>query len=163
LKLLIRHFEQSDSKDLAEIYSYVAVTEQTSQVPFLSYRDIERFFQSPTDYILVAELDNKVVGHVSLLLSNKPRAKHVASLAIAVHPDNHGKGVGHQLLAEAINQADNWLNLLRVELEVYSDNDVALALYQKFGFKIEGKKKCCSFKAGKFADLLILARLNMPV
>ncbi|WP_426370320.1 GNAT family N-acetyltransferase [Pseudocolwellia sp. HL-MZ7] len=163
MKLNIRRFEQTDVKDLAEIYSYPSVTENTSQVPFLSSSDVEKFFQSPTDYILVAELDNKVIGHVSLILSNKPREKHSASLAIAVHPDSHGKGVGRKLLTEAINQADNWLNLLRLELEVYPENEAALSLYEKFGFQIEGEKKSCSFKAGKFSNLLILARLNMPV
>ncbi len=112
---------------------------------------------------MVAELDEKVIGHVSLLMTNKPREKHSASLAIAVHPDSHGKGVGRQLLAEAINQADNWLNILRLELEVYPDNESALSLYHKFGFKVEGEKKCCNFKAGKFVNLLILARLNMSV
>jgi putative acetyltransferase len=58
LKLNIRHFEQSDIKDLAKIYSYASVTENTSQVPFLSSRDVDKFFQSPTDYILIAELDD---------------------------------------------------------------------------------------------------------
>jgi putative acetyltransferase len=163
LKLHIRRFEQSDIKDLAEIYSYPSVTENTSQVPFLSSSDVEKFFQSPTDYILIAELDKKVIGHISLILSNKPREKHSASIAIAVHPDSHGKGVGRKLLTEAINQADNWLNILRLELEVYSDNEIALSLYQKLGFKIEGEKKCSNFKAGKFVDILILARLNMPL
>jgi len=163
LKLHIRHFEQSDLKDLAEIYSYPSVTENTSQVPFLSSGDVEKFFQSPTDYILVAELDNKVIGHISLIMSNKPREKHSASLAIAVHPDSHGKGVGRQLLTEAINQADNWLNILRLELEVYPENKAALSLYHKFGFEIEGEKKCCSFKDGKFSNLLLLSRLNMSV
>jgi len=120
------------------------------------------FFQNPTDYVLVAELDSKVVGHVSLLMSNKAREKHSASIAIAVHPDRHGKGIGKQLLLEAINQADNWLNLLRLELEVYPDNEAALHLYKKLGFKLEGEKSHCSFKDGKFSNLLLLARLNIP-
>lgn len=29
---------------------------------------------------------------------------------------------------------DNWLNLKRVELEVNTDNPVAVHLYEKFGF-----------------------------
>lgn len=163
MEFKIRHFEQKDIPDLAEIYSYRAVTEYTSQVPFLSSNAIESFFQNPSDYILVAELDHQVIGHVSLIMSNKPREKHAASLAIAVHPNSHGKGVGRKLLAEAINQADNWLNLLRIELEVYTDNEAGLALYKKFGFKAEGQKQSCSFKNGQFVDLLILARLNMPL
>ena len=163
MQVKIRHFEQSDIADLAEIYSYQSVTEYTSQVPFLNSDTVREFFQSATDYILVAELDGKVVGHINLIMSNKPREKHAASLAIAVHPNSHGKGVGRKLLAEAINQADNWLNLLRIELEVYTDNEAGLSLYKKFDFKVEGQKQSCSYKNGRFVDLLILARLNMPI
>ncbi len=39
--------------------------------------------------------------------------------------------------------ADNWLNLQRLELTVYSDNAAAIALYRKFGFEQEGCHRLC--------------------
>lgn len=37
----------------------------------------------------------------------------------------------------ALDLADNWLGLSRVELTVFTDNATAIALYEKFGFEIE--------------------------
>ena len=157
----IRHFDQSDIQDLIEIYSFPTVTENTSQLLYLSSDVTKQLFSNSTDFILVAEVEGKVLGHVSLILSNKPREKHSASIAIAVHPDIHGQGVGRKLMAEVINQADNWLNLQRLELEVYTDNDNAICLYKSLDFEIEGEKRCCTFKNGKYVNLLIMSRLNI--
>jgi putative acetyltransferase len=45
-----------------------------------------------------------------------------------------------------LDLADNWLKLVRVELDVFSDNQKAISLYQSCGFEIEGKKVCCNSK-----------------
>ena len=162
MELSIRRIEKTDYSDLSEIYSFTSVTENTSQLPFLSSSNVEVLFESPNDYTLVAESEGKVIGHVTIFLSNKPRERHSASIAIAVHPEAQGKKVGEILLTNAINQADNWLNLLRLELEVYPDNEAALSLYKKVGFSLEGEKRCCTFKAGKYVNLLIMSRINFP-
>ena len=156
----IRHIEETDLEDLAEIYSFVSVTENTSQVPYLSSSTTKKFFDGENDYTLVYEIDDKVVGHVTLILSTKPREKHSATIAIAVHPCSQGNGVGSGLLTEAINQADNWLNLSRLELEVYPDNLVGIGLYNKLGFKVEGEKENSNFKNGKFVNVVMMARLK---
>ena len=41
---------------------------------------------------------------------------------MAVHDDWQGRGVGTALMGRALDPADNWLNLSRVELTVYTDN-----------------------------------------
>ncbi|MBL8192483.1 MAG: GNAT family N-acetyltransferase, partial [Blastocatellia bacterium] len=56
--------------------------------------------------------------------------------------------------------ADKWLNLLRLELEVYCDNDAAIALYKKFGFEIEGRLVKFSFREGEYVDAFFMARLR---
>jgi putative acetyltransferase len=37
-----------------------------------------------------------------------------------------------------LDVTDNWLNLTRTELSVYTDNAAAVALYERFGCKTEG-------------------------
>ena len=166
MNIKIRHFETSDTDDLAEIYSFQSVTENTSQLPFLSCNKVATLFDNADNYTLVAVTQTgtpnteKVLGHVTLFLTQKVRDRHSASLAIAVHPEAHGTGVGKLLMSEAINQADNWLNLIRLELEVHCDNTAAISLYQKNGFSVEGEKKLSTFKAGKYMNMLIMSRIR---
>lgn len=160
MNITIRHVETSDHNDLIEIYHYPAVMENTSQLLYLDSDTIKSFFNSSNQHILVAELDGKVVGHVSLILSHKHREKHSAGLAIAVHPDFHGQGIGKRLMNAAIDQADNWLNLIRIELEVYADNTVACQLYEKLGFEREGEKRFASYKAGQYVNLFLMSRIK---
>jgi len=61
-----------------------------------------------------------------------------------------------------LDLADNWLVLVRIELDVTTDNERAISLYQSFGFEVEGKKKYAIIKDGKYADLIIMARYNIP-
>ena len=60
----------------------------------------------------------------------------------------------------AIELADNWLNLTRLELEVYTDNAPALRLYEKLGFSIEGTMADFAFRDGEYVDTYVMARLR---
>ncbi|USD42955.1 GNAT family N-acetyltransferase [Vibrio sp. SCSIO 43135] len=160
MDLKIRHLELSDNHDLAELYSFTSVTANTSQKPFLSSDYVAGLFDNPNNYTLVAQCGDKVVGHVTLFMSHKVRDKHSAGLAIAIHPDSHGKGIGKALIKEIINQADNWLNLVRIELEVHADNEVAKALYLATGFEVEGTKRLSTFKAGRYVDMHLMSRIR---
>ena len=56
--------------------------------------------------------------------------------------------------------ADNWLNLQRLELTVFTDNEPAVRLYKKSGFEIEGTLRRHIFRAGKYVDVYSMARLR---
>jgi putative acetyltransferase len=60
----------------------------------------------------------------------------------------------------AMEVADKWLNLLRLELEVYADNAPAVRLYQKSGFVIEGTLVRYAYRAGEYVDVYTMARLR---
>lgn len=165
MDIKIRHLEKVDAPALRDIYRHTSVTENTSQLPYLNSETIDGLFERPNCYNLVAEMGSdevaaKILGHVSIMTSHKMRMKHSGVLMIAVHPDAHGKGIGKAMLVEILNQADNWLNLVRIELEVHADNAVAIALYQKLGFEIEGEKRFSIFKDGRLSSLLIMARIR---
>jgi L-phenylalanine/L-methionine N-acetyltransferase len=71
---------------------------------------------------------------------------------MAVHDDYQNRGIGTALMAAAIDLADNWLNLKRLELQVFTDNAPAIHLYEKFGFIIEGTHKADTFREGKYVE-----------
>lgn len=61
-----------------------------------------------------------------------------------------------------LDLADNWLMLVRIELDVTADNEKAISFYQSFDFEIEEIKKYAIIKDGKYADLLMMARYYIP-
>ena len=64
------------------------------------------------------------------------------------------------LLRAALDLADNWLNLSRIELTVYVDNDRAIRLYERTGFQVEGRHARYAFRDGVMVDTLAMARLQ---
>ena len=71
-----------------------------------------------------------------------------------------GQGLGSRLLATVLDLADNWMNVSRVELTVYADNQAAIALYRKFGFETEGLLRQYAMRDGRHVDALAMARLR---
>ena len=111
--------------------------------------------------MLVACVEGEVVGNLGLeTFPNRPRVRHAGSLGMAVRDDWQGKGVGTMLMRAALDLADNWLNLTRIELTVYVDNSSAVALYKRFGFEIEGTHRRYAFRDGGFVDAYSMARLR---
>jgi len=52
------------------------------------------------------------------------------------------------------------LNLTRLDLRVYVDNEPAIALYNKFGFEIEGTHRLFAYRNGEYVDAHVMARLR---
>jgi putative acetyltransferase len=81
-------------------------------------------------------------------------------IGMGVHDAWQGKGVGTALMKAAIDLADNWLNLHRLELEVYVDNEAAIQLYRRFGFTVEGTLVDWSFRDGEYVDAYAMGRIR---
>ncbi|WP_133154143.1 GNAT family N-acetyltransferase, partial [Vibrio sp. 10N.261.49.E11] len=51
------------------------------------------------------------------------------------------------------------INIKRMELTVYTDNERAINLYKKFGFVIEGESAGFAFRNGEYVAVYHMARL----
>src|SRR5688572_8994018 len=92
--------------------------------------------ESPHAIMLVAEIDRKLVGELSLkAISSRRAVKHVATLGMSVKQGFRGKGVGRALMTEAIEWAPS-AGITRIELYVYERNAPAIGLYERFGFTV---------------------------
>jgi putative acetyltransferase len=134
----------------------------TMQVPYPSREYWRRRLSENTQsvYTLVGIIDERIVGMVSVVtFPERPRRKHVGVIAICVDGDWQGKGVGAALMRAIVDLADNWLNLTRLELEVYADNEAAIHLYERFGFEVEGILRRHAFRDGQYVDSKVMGRL----
>lgn len=145
------------------MFSSPKVFESTLQLPYPSRERWRRRLTETNDdtYDLVAIAGDNVAGMVSVhTFPNRPRRRHVGAIDIVVHAEWQGKGVGKALMCAGLELADNWLNLTRLELEVYADNEAGVRLYERFGFEIEGTLRQHAFRDGRYVDSYVMARLR---
>ena len=163
MNITIRAAEPADYDAIRETMLQPRAQAETLQVPYTSLEVFRKRAAdiSPTDHVLVADVDGKIVGNVALFGSGRHvRRRHVGSLGITVHDAWAGKGVGSAMMQAALDLADKWLQYTRVELTVFTDNSTAIALYKKFGFEIEGTHRRYAFRNGEYADVYAMARLK---
>jgi putative acetyltransferase len=161
LAITIRGCEVDDWEDLAAIRDSGSVIYNTLQLPYTTHDSMrERMENKPENLrLLAAVVKDRVIGQLGLELNTGRRA-HVARLGMMVHADYQGRGVGSALMEAGVDLAENWLNISRLELECYTDNVAARALYEKFGFAVEGTLRDYAFRAGRYVDAYLMARIR---
>lgn len=161
--LQIRRAEPDDCSAIYEIFSSPKVFAGTLQVPYPSREQWRQRLAEIGDgiYKLVAVVGERVVGMFDVItFPNRPRRRHVGAIGMCVHDEWQGKGIGKALMQAGLELADNWLNLTRLELEVYTDNEAAIRLYERFGFEHEGTLRQHAFRDGRYVDSYMMARLR---
>ena len=160
--LIVRRCEPEDYEGVHRVYSSPKAMAGTMGVPYSSAREVREELAREGDgrFPLVACVGEEVVGQLTLSVYMNPRTRHSGHFGIAVRDDWQGRGVGTALMEECLDLADNWLNLSRLDLRVYVDNAPAIALYEKFGFEIEGTHKRFAYRNGEYVDAHVMARLR---
>lgn len=160
--ITLARFTEAYLTGVTALYNDPAVARQVLQMPFQS-TDVWRKRLAMDDerhLKLVALHGDEIIGNLGLEQFSRVRRAHCGSLGMGVATAWQGKGVGSMLLAAALDVADNWMNLRRVELTVYADNEAAIGLYRKFGFETEGLMRDYAVRDGRWVDTLAMARLR---
>ena len=170
--IVVRRAEPSDAEAIHSTFFGPKAIGGTLQIPYASVETWRKRLSEfpPEDHLLVGTSASEVVanperlqhvGRLALHVASKvPRRRHTGNIGMAVRDDRQGRGVGTALMTAAIELADRWLNLQRLELSVYTDNLAAMALYRKFGFSIEGTCRAYAFRDGEYVDAYMMARLH---
>jgi len=162
-EFMIRRAELSDAEGLHRMYAGPNVIRGTLQLPYPSIERWRKRLAEPPEgtFNLLVCAENEVIGQLGLhTFPNHYRRRHVGQIGMAIRDDWQGRGAGTALLEAAINLSDKWLNLSRLELEVYIDNEPAIHLYKKNGFIIEGTFHQFAYRDGQFVDVYSMARLR---
>lgn len=120
-------------------------------------REWIRGFDNTWSVLYVVEVDGRVVGQIDARISRFRKARHVASLGIAILKDYRSLGLGRALMDRALA----WMkdrNVEKAVLEVFSTNERAITLYRKLGFEIEGSKKRQFKIRGAYVDDVMMAK-----
>jgi RimJ/RimL family protein N-acetyltransferase len=117
------------------------------------------FAASENSVYLVAEAGDRIVGFLYCKGGNRKATRHVALLSLSIDEAWRNRGVGSRLMAHAIEWARNTGLIRRIELLVFARNEMAIHLYQKFGFVVEGRRRHAIFSNGEYLDDLMMALL----
>ena len=166
MTITIRRASTKDAPAFARMMADPAVYPSLLQMPYASE---ERWASvlgegqaaGTPDIHLVAEQGSEVIGSAGLHATGKAlRRRHAMAMGISVTKEAQGQGVGSALMAALCDYADRWLGILRIELTVYTDNAAGIALYEKFGFEVEGTHRRLAFRDGEYVDAYSMARLK---
>lgn len=114
---------------------------------------------SPNALMLVAEADGRLIASGALSpCGSRCKIRHRAGLSIAVSAAYWGQGLGSAIFAALLACAkDAGYTLL--ELGVMADNVRAVALYEKFGFRVYGTyEKAFRMRDGSYKTELLMSR-----
>ena len=133
-----------------------------AQIEALPLERIEGFVKESvaTDAIQFFALNqDEVIGWADIFPAWAHAVSHCGSMGMGVHPSYRGQGLGGRLLAACIQKA--WTKgLTRIELEARADNEAAIALYEKFGFKHEALKAQAMRFNGEYFDAVQMRLLR---
>lgn len=157
----IRSTRVTDFEQITVLSNLPLYRAGTLRLPFQSLEQTRKWLEGhgTNSLSIVAEIEGQIVGLAGLHRFDGRRL-HAAALGMGVHDAFTGRGIGKALLGALIDAADNWLNIKRIELTVFTDNTPAIRLYEKFGFETEGVLKANAFKDGRFADAFAMARVR---
>jgi RimJ/RimL family protein N-acetyltransferase len=98
----------------------------------------------------------RVVANASLIFNEADSERHKAEFGLTVHDDFQNKGLGTIMTKRMIEIARE-KKLKKVSLTVVTENDRAIRVYEKCGFKIEAKLEKENLVDGKFYDDYIMS------
>ena len=161
-RIEIRQSKIGDAGAFHKMLSNPAICRTTLQLPSQEIWLSEERLNETNSWLhrFTAEADGAIVGSIAIVESQSPGQSHIARIGMHVHPDYWGNGIGFMLMQSVTELADNWLNTIRIELDVNTDNPAGIRLYKKSGFVIEGIKRFHGYGGGRWADSYFMARIR---
>jgi ribosomal protein S18 acetylase RimI-like enzyme len=109
--------------------------------------------------LLAVNPNDVVLGWCDVVRNPHEGFRHVGRLGMGLLPGYRGRGLGRQLVAQAVRAARQ-AGIERVELEVFASNERAIALYCALGFVTEGIKRRARKLNGQYEDNVFMALLG---
>ena len=162
-RITIRPLRGNDAEDIYELMHMPNVLWGCGLLPSMTVdawrRMVEGWVVDERMHVFVVDRGEKVVGAITLRVG-QGRGSHVGVVDLAVHDGYQGQGMGKMLMMAVVDLADNWLNLVRLEANVYTDNERAISLFKRFDFEVEGRRRCGAFRRGSYVDSFVMGRVR---
>jgi RimJ/RimL family protein N-acetyltransferase len=140
--MIVRRAQREDAEAFAAVVA--AVAEENRWIATQAPVDVAEFAtrlrrsMDDGDVFWVLVDGESVVGTLGL---HRTRAAGVSALGMCIVAGSRGAGGGRLLMDAVMEHARREPQLHKVELEVWPDNERAIALYTAYGFEVEGLRR----------------------
>ncbi|OJU38967.1 MAG: hypothetical protein BGN96_03025 [Bacteroidales bacterium 45-6] len=118
---------------------------------------IESFHEVPNSLLILALVDRKIVGNITLTGNKRQQLQHTAIVGLGMLKSFRGKGLGRILFEAAIGWARDHSSLESLTLEVNEANHVGRKLYESLGFAEVGRlPRNVKFSTTYYTDTIIM-------
>jgi len=158
---------ENDLPRVVEIYNFAVATRKCScdlepttvearRSSFLEHMPNHRPFWVAED---TDRPEFGVIGYLGFFhfMNERPGYFITADLAIYLHPEYQGKGLGSYLISQAIERAAG-LGIETLTATIFSSNESSIALFTKFGFERWGFMPRVARLEGIEKDLVLVGR-----
>jgi RimJ/RimL family protein N-acetyltransferase len=166
-EVTIRKVIKEDAQKMIDFYNIVG-----GETDFLSFgaNDFKRDLQDYEEYItatskepnsimLLALIDSEIISIATINSSQKERTKHVGTLGIVISEKYTGLGLGKILMNDLLDWAKQNGITKKISLVTNENNTVAIELYKKVGFEVEGLLKHDNFIRGNYSNTVVMGLL----
>jgi RimJ/RimL family protein N-acetyltransferase len=111
--------------------------------------------KNPDALVLVAEMNDQIVGFLFFFPIPKRKAAHIGEFGVNVHPAFQKLGIGRKLTEALLEWARKNARIEKVFLNVFASNDKAIQLYRNLGFREEGRFLYAAKQiTGEYVDII---------
>jgi phosphinothricin acetyltransferase len=155
--LEIREMTPSDWPRVEAVYAEgIATGEATFETETPSWHDFDRTRLDAGR--LVAVEDGHVVGWVALTpVSSRACYAGVVEHSVYVAADARGRGVGRALLESLVRHSVE-AGIWTLQTSVFPENEASLALHERIGFRVVGRRERIARLGGVWRDTILLER-----
>lgn len=142
-EIIIRQAQESDAAKLIALKK--GYLKNSTSIPMFEHeykndlymeKDlINRFITEQNSLLLVAEYNDTIIGNIDVLGSQRKKMSHTGMIGMGIANGWRNKRIGSYLMEGALYWALNKSVLSVIWLEVYSNNNGGIKLYEKFGFE----------------------------
>ena len=160
--IIIRIASKNDAETIRNIYNHEVLNSTASFDLVERSVEEQRIWLSERSgafSVLVAEIENKVMGFASLSPFNKKDGyRTTVENSIYVDPAARGLGIGSRLLDELLLVATR-SGFHAVMARIGGGNDTSIALHEKHGFFLVGVEREVGRKFGRWQDVVVMQKI----
>ncbi|KEZ50657.1 GNAT family N-acetyltransferase [Metabacillus indicus] len=159
-QITLRPVREEDAADIIE--SVQSIIDSGTYIQKESPRSLQeekafiKELKEKDNFYLGVEMQGKVVGIARVLRGELLMKRHTGLFRTWLTDSAQGLGIGKEVMSATLD----WCrknNLHKLCLTVFASNEVAVKLYEKYGFAIEGVQREQAILNGKYDDEIHMA------